>query len=338
MENISTYRLKGGDLEMIVTNFGARVMKLYQPDRDGNIADVVIGYNTIEEYLDNCGERFLGAVCGRFANRIAKGAFTVDGVTYSLPINNNGQTLHGGLKGVDSVVWTVVEHDDHRILFRYISPDGEEGFPGALSIDMSYELTPDNEFRIEYSATTDKATPVNITHHSFFNLRGESGGTINDHVMQIFADRFVPIDEVSIPTGELKPVDGTPFDFRTPMVIGSRLGDDDQQLRMGNGYDHCYVVADGVGECKLVARVVEPESGRTMEVYTDQPGMQFYGGNFFSGDARTKDGAAFYVPNCSFALETQFFPDTPNQPHFPSCILRPEETYRHQCIYKFSAE
>lgn len=318
---------------MVVTNLGARVMKLFVPDAKGNVADVVLGYSTVEEYLDNKGERFLGAVCGRFANRIAKGQFTIDGEQYQLPINNNGQTLHGGIKGLDMVVWSVVEATESTILFSYTSPDGEEGFPGELTISMLYKLTDDNEFVIEYSATTDKKTPINLTHHSFFNLRGEGNGSINDHIMQINASRFIPIDEVSIPTGEIAQVAGTPFDFTAPTAIGSRLAEEDQQLKMGAGYDHCFVV-DGQG-MRMAARVIDPESGRCMEVYTDQPGIQFYGGNFFDGKTAAKSGESSYDYRGSFALETQNFPDAPNQPSFPNSILSAGEVHEHRCTYKF---
>ncbi|MFI3286110.1 MAG: aldose epimerase family protein [Rikenellaceae bacterium] len=333
MTDIKIYELSAGEIKMIVTNFGARVMKLFTPDTKGNSADIVLGYNTTEEYLDNKGERFLGAVCGRFANRIALGKFTIDGTEYTLPINNNGQTLHGGVKGLDSVVWNVTEVSTSHIKFHYTSQDGEEGFPGTLSIDMLYRLTDQNEFVIEYSATTDKTTPVNLTHHSFFNLRGEGNGTINDHVMQINASKFIPIDQVSIPTGEIAAVAETPFDFLKPTAIGSRLEVDDEQLKMGAGYDHCFVI-DGEG-MRLAARVIEPESGRTMEVYTDQEGVQFYGGNFFDGKTIAKDGVSSYDYRGSFALETQRFPDAPNQPHFPCSILSPDKEYTHSCIYKF---
>lgn len=318
---------------MVVTNLGGRVMKLFVPDAQGRVADVVLGYNTIEEYLDNKGERFLGAVCGRFANRIAKGQFSIDGKAYQLPINNNGQTLHGGLKGLDMVVWSVVESSENHILFKYISPDGEEGFPGNLTIEMLYKLTPQGEFVIEYSATTDKRTPVNITHHSFFNLRGEGNGTINDHILQINASRYVPINEVSIPTGEIATVVDTPFDFLAPHAVGSRLDEEDEQLEMGSGYDHCFVL-DGQG-LRLAATIEDPESGRKMEVYTDQRGIQLYGGNFFDGKTRSKDGQGSYDYRGSFALETQGLPDAPNQSAFPSTILSPGEVYRHTCIYKF---
>ncbi len=335
MADIKIYTLKGGNVEMVVTNFGARVMKLYVADRDGKKADIVLGYNTVEEYLDNKGERFLGAVCGRFANRIAKGQFTIDEVEYNVPINNNGQSLHGGLKGIDSVVWEVVKATDSRLDFRYVSADGEEGYPGELTIDMSYELTANDEFAIEYKATTTKKTHVNLTHHSFFNLRGEGNGDVNSHLMMINAEQFIPIDNVSIPTGDIEDVAGNPFDFRVAKAIGTDLAVKSTQLDMGAGYDHCWVLNGAQGEMKLAAVVVEPESGRRMSVYTDQKGIQFYGGNFFDGKTVAKDGKGTYDHRGSLALETQLFPDTPNQPHFPSTLLDVGETYTHRCTYKF---
>ncbi len=335
MAEIKTYSLYGGGVEMTVTNFGGRVMELFTEDRNGEMADIVLGYATTDEYLDNKGERFLGACCGRFANRIAEGKFTIDGVEYNVPINNNGQSLHGGVKGLDSVVWDVVQANDERIDFRYVSPDGEEGYPGELTIDMSYELTEDAEFVIEYRATTTKTTHVNITHHSFFNLRGEGNGDVNGHILQINADGFIPINEVSIPTGEVAAVAGTAFDFTTAKAIGTDLAAEDEQLKMGAGYDHCWVLRGKQGAMKLAAVVVEPESGRRMEVYTDQLGIQFYGGNFFDGKTVAKCGDKTYDYRGSLALETQLFPDTPNQPQFPSTLLEPGEEYTHRCIYKF---
>ncbi len=337
MAEISIHTLSAGDVKMVVTNFGGRVIKIFTPDRDGNISDIALGYNTMEEYLDNKGERFLGAMCGRYANRIAKGKFKLDGVEYSLPINNNGQSLHGGIKGMDSVVWDVVDVTPSAIIFRYVSPDGEEGYPGELSVDMSYELTPDNEFIIKYSATTTKSTVVNLTHHSYFNLSGEGEGDVLDHLLQINSELFIPIDEVSIPTGEILKVEGTPFDFRAPKLIGERIEADDEQIRMGAGYDHCWVLNNG-GEVSLAATVVEPRSGRRMDVYTDQVGIQFYSGNWFDGGSISKSGKGRYVRRGALALETQLFPDAPNQPQFPSSRLNVGEEYRHTCIYKFSVE
>ena len=334
MQEYKIYTLKKGNIEMTVTNFGGRVMTLLVPDCQGNMDDIVLGYKTVDEYLNNSGERFLGAVCGRFANRIAKGTFCIDGERYNLPINNNGQTLHGGLKGLDLVWWDVVSSSEDELHLRYISPDGEEGFPGELTIDMVYRLTENNEFSIEYTAQTTKKTAVNLTHHSFFNLAGEGNGTINNHRMQIFADSFIPIDDVSIPTGEIREVMGTPFDFRSATPIGQHLGEEYDQLKTGSGYDHCWVI-NGKG-LRRAARVEEPVSGRVMEVWTDQPGMQFYGGNFFDGKTPAKSGKGSYDYRGSFALETQNFPDAPNQPNFPNSILNPGETYKHHCVYCFS--
>ncbi|MFR9603313.1 MAG: aldose epimerase family protein [Rikenellaceae bacterium] len=337
MSKISTYTLSAGDIEMVVTNYGGRVMKLFAPDRDGKMADVALGYETTDEYLNNKGERFLGAVCGRYGNRIALGEFTLDGVKYSLPINSKGQSLHGGLKGMDSVAWDVVEHTSSYILFRLFSADGEEGYPGNLTVDMSYELTPDNEFVIKYKATTDKATVLNLTHHSYFNLRGEGDGMVTDHLLQINSEFFIPVTEVSIPTGEVLKVEGTPFDFRELKPIGRDINQDDHQIKMGAGYDHCWVLNNG-GEVALAATLIEPESGRRMDVYTDQVGIQFYSGNWFDGKTASKSGEGCYLSRGSLALETQLFPDAPNNPHFPTSRLDVGDEYTHTCIYKFSVE
>ena len=335
-DQINIYHLRNGFLRMQVCNFGARVMCLYMPDKQGQEKDIVLGYKSVEEYLDNKGERFLGSVIGRYGNRIAEGRFEIDGQTYQFAQNNNGQCLHGGVKSLDSVVWEVTAHDDHSIDFRYLSPDGEEGFPGNLDIRMRYELTAENAFHVSYRATTDKKTHVNLTHHSFFNLKGEGCGDINDHIMQINADGFLPVNEVLIPLGNVADVTGTPMDFRTPTSIGSRLELPDEQLKMGNGYDHCWVLNRKTNDqLEFAARVTEPKSGRVMEVWTDQPGMQFYGGNFFDGKTKSKSGEGFYEKRGSLALETQHFPDSPNQTNFPSTLLCPGETYRHECVYKF---
>ncbi|MFI3328646.1 MAG: aldose epimerase family protein [Rikenellaceae bacterium] len=335
MKNVEIYSLFACGIEMEVTNFGARVMNLYVEDRDGKMEDVVLGYSTTEEYLDNKGERFLGAVCGRFANRIAKGRFVIDGREYKLPINNGENSLHGGIKGLDSVVWDVVKATDQRIDFRYVSPDGEEGYPGDLTIDMCYEVTDDREFIIEYVATTNRPTHVNLTHHSFFNLAGEGNGTIDGHLLQINGDRFIPIDAESLPTGEVRNVEGTPFDFRTEKPIGLEIDADDEQIRNGAGYDHSWVLNGREGAMRLAATLTEPVSGRVMEVYTDQWGMQFYSGNFLDGKTKAKTNDGMYVRRGALALETQLFPDTPNQPEFPSTLLEPGDEYTHRCIYKF---
>ncbi|MFR9649551.1 MAG: aldose epimerase family protein [Rikenellaceae bacterium] len=336
MSKAEIFHLSSGEIEMDVTNFGCRVIRLLTPDKEGVMGDVVTGFNSIDDYLNGVGERYFGAVCGRFANRIAKGSFTLDGVSYDkLAINNNGQSLHGGIKAFDSVFWDVVESSSSHILFRYTSVDGEEGYPGTLSVDIEYRLS-GNEFVIEYRAITDKATPVNITHHSFFNLSGEDSGSAMDHVLCIEADGYIPIDEVSIPLGHIAPVEGTPFDFRKPTVIGERIEQDDEQLRNGNGYDHSWAL-NGEG-LRKVATLSSPQSGRVMDVITDQVGMQFYAGNFLDGSMVSKSGKGSYTKRSSLAFETQLFPDSPNQSAFPSSILRPNDVYRHTCIYRFSAE
>lgn len=336
-KQVSLYSLRNNNgVRMAVTNFGARVVELYTPDRNGNFEDIVLGYDHIDKYLNNKGERFLGAICGRYANRIAKGSFEIDGKKYQLPINNNGQTLHGGLKGLDSVVWNVVSSSDSEIVFRYVSPDMEENFPGNLTIMVKYELNNDNEFRITYSAVTDQTTHINLTHHSFFNLHGEGKGFINDHLLQINADKFIPIDEVSIPLGVYELVQNTPMDFLKPSLIGSRLKDSYPQLKQANGYDHNWILAEKKRETvSLAATLYEPISGRYLEVWTDQPGIQFYGGNFFDGNTHSKNGAGTYDCWGALALETQYFPDSPNQKDFPSTLLHPNEEYSHTCIYKF---
>ncbi|NDV83981.1 galactose mutarotase [Bacteroides sp. 51] len=336
---VSLYTLDSGKgLTVQVTNFGLRVVSIWAADRDGKYADVAVGYENIDRYINNGGERFMGCIVGRYANRIAKGQFELDGVTYQLPINNNGQTLHGGLKGLDMVVWDVNEVTPNSILFSYTSPDGDEGFPGELKIDVKYSLTTDNGLKIEYKATTDKPTVVNLSNHSFFNLKGDSNGTITDHILTINAGKTTPVDSVLIPTGELAPVDGTPFDFRTPTAIGERINVDDAQLKNGLGYDHNWVLdRKSANDVELAVTLYEPASGRVMEVYTDQPGVQFYSGNFFDGKAKNKYGKAIGYRE-ALALETQKFPDSPNHPDFPSTRLNPGETYTHTCIYKFTTK
>lgn len=335
---VALYTLHAGDITMQVTNYGARVVSLWTPDREGRYEDIVLGYENIGRYIDNTGERFLGAVVGPYANRIAKGRFTLDGAEYTLPLNNNGQTLHGGLKGVDRVVWDVVSASDDKLVLHYLHPDGQDGFPGNLDIEMTYSLTPDNEFRIDYKATTDKPTVVNMSNHPFFNLKGEGNGTVLDNVMTINASHTTPVDSVLIPTGQIAPVEGTPFDFREPHAIGERIGADNQQLRNGGGYDHNWVI-DRKTESGIeqAATVWEPASGRTIEVLSDQPGLQVYSGNFFDGTSIGKYGKPQRYRE-SLALETQKFPDSPNHDNFPSTVLRPGETYTQVCIYKFGVK
>jgi aldose 1-epimerase len=338
-EPVSLYTLDSGNgLIVQVTNFGLRVVSIWAPDKDGNYADVAVGYESIDRYLNNTGERFLGPVVGRYANRIAKGKFELDGVEYQLPINNNGQTLHGGLKGLDMQVWNVDKATDKSIDFSYTSPDGEDGFPGTVKIQVNYSVTSDNELIITYKATTDKPTVLNLSNHAFFNLKGESGGTITDHILTINAGNTTPVDSVLIPTGAIVPVDGTPFDFRLATAIGERIDVENEQLKNGLGYDHNWVLdRKSAKDVEFAASVYEPSSGRFMEVYTDQPGLQFYSGNFFDGKTNGKYGKPIRYRE-AIALETQKFPDSPNHANFPSTRLNPSETYEHICIYKFSTK
>ena len=337
-KDVSLYTLKNGNLTMQVTNFGARVVSLWVPDKDGAYEDIVLGYNNIDNYVNNPGERFLGAVVGPYANRIADGTYTIGNETYEFPKNNNGQTLHGGLKGFDMVVWDVFAADDSTLVLSYTHPDGQDGMPGNLEILMTYTLTENNGFKIDYRARTDKPTHVNISHHSFFNLKGEGNGTINDHILYINASATTPVNEVFIPSGEIADVTGTPFDFRQPKAIGQDLEVEDVQLRNGTGYDHNWILDrksdDGL---ELAASVYEPASGRYMEVWTDQPALQFYGGNFFDGTTFGKYGKPLRYRE-SIALETQKYPDTPHHAHFPTTLLNPGEEYTHTCIYSFGVK
>ena len=334
----SLYTLTAGDLVMQVTDFGGRVVSLWVPDKDGKHDDVVLGYNNIDSYINNKGERFLGAVVGPYANRIAAGTYTIGEETYHFPQNNHGQTLHGGDRGLDMVVWDVEDVNDSTLVLSYVHEDGQEGMPGNLKVVMTYALTSDNEFKVDYVAQTDKPTHVNISHHSFFNLKGEGNGTINDHILYINGSKTTPVDAVLIPTGEIADVTGTPFDFRQPKEIGRDLDVENVQLTNGAGYDHNWVL-DRVTEdgMELAASVHEPASGRFMEVYTDQPAIQFYGGNFFDGTTDGKYGKALRYRE-SIALETQKYPDTPNHENFPTTLLNPGETYTHSCVYKFSVK
>lgn len=337
-KNVDLYTLKAGDIIMQVTNFGGRVVALQTPDRNGSYEDIVLGFNNLDNYVNNSGERFLGAVVGPYANRISNGTYSINDQTYTFPQNNNDNTLHGGLKGLDMVVWDVKQVNDSAIVLTYLHPDGQEGMPGNLQIEMTYTLTGDNEFKVDYQAITDKATHVNISHHSFFNLKGEGRGTILDNVMTIAASQTTPVDDELIPTGEVTPVDGTPFDFRTPHLIGERINQEDVQLANGGGYDHNWVLdRKSDDDMEFAVSVYEPTTGRYMEVFTDQPALQFYSGNFFDGTTEGKYGRTLNYRE-SLALETQKYPDTPNHPQFPSTLLIPGQTYTHHCIYKFSTK
>jgi aldose 1-epimerase len=323
-------------LEVRAIAYGAIIVSVRAPDRRGQRDDVVLGCDDLEGYLTR--SRYFGAVVGRYGNRIANGRFTLDGRTFQLATNNGPNHLHGGMKGFDKVVWRAQPYarDGHTaVAFSYTSPDGEEAYPGTLNARVSYTLTERNEIVVEYEATTDKPTPVNLTQHSYFNLAGEGSGDILQHVLSLDADRFTPVDDTMIPTGELAPVGGTPFDFRQPAAIGARIGADHEQLRRGTGYDHNFVLRDGParGGLRRAARVVEPTTGRTLDVATTEPGVQFYSGNHLAG--QIGKGGHAYGPRTGFCLETQHFPDSPNHPHFPSTILRPGKPYRSKTVFAF---
>ncbi|WP_149499526.1 aldose epimerase family protein [Roseiconus lacunae] len=321
-----------------VTNYGAIIMSIVVPDKDGKLADVALGYDDIRSYTNAVDKPYFGAVVGRYGNRIAKGKFTIDGEEYSLPINNPPNSLHGGIIGFDKVIWDIqVEESKNAVKLSYLAKDGEEGYPGNLSCSVTYTLTDENEIKVEYFATTDKATPVNLTQHTYFNLAGEGEGDILDHQLMINANRFTPVDETLIPTGKTPAVQGTPFDFTTAKAIGRDINSDNEQLRFGGGYDHNWVLDKGgqTGELTLAARVVEPKSGRVMEVSTTEPGIQFYCGNFLDGRLIGKSGKE-YVYRGGFCLETQHYPDSPNQPNFPSTTLKPGDEYETTTIFKFS--
>ena len=332
---VGLYTLTNGTITMQVTNFGGRVVSLWTPDRKGHMEDIVLGYDKLDRYVNNTGERFLGAPVGRVGNRINKGEFMLDGKKYHVPQNNNGHALHGGNKGIDMVVWDVVSVTENAIVLHLLSPDGSDGFPGNLDITMTYTLTPDNEFKVSYIAKTDTKTIVNLSHHSFFNLKGEGNGTILDHILTIKADHITPTDAYLIPTGEFMSVKGTPFDFRTPHSIGERINMQHEQLTNGKGYDQNWVISrQDDGQIITIATLYDPTTGRCMDISTDQVGLQFYSGNFFDGSYAGKYGKAIKYRE-SLALETQKHPDAINHENFPSVVLNPDETYTQTCIYKF---
>ena len=338
-EEIHLYHLTNSDgLRVGIITYGAIIVSMEVPDRDGKLADVVLGFDTLSGYLET--HPYFGAVVGRYANRIAKGQFTLNDVEYTLATNNGENHLHGGLQGFDKAVWQARELQNDAGLgveFSYLSADGEEGYPGDLSTRVIYTLTNKNELKVDYYATTDKPTILNLTQHTYFNLSGQGTGTVLDHHIMINADHFTPVDEGLIPTGEVRPVAGTPFDFRQATAIGSRIGQDNEQLRFGGGYDHNFVLNKSADSLELAARVTESGSGRVMEVHTSEPGVQFYTGNFLDGSMLGKSGRA-YQHRHGFCLETQHFPNSPNEPSFPSVVLSPEETYRHTTIFKFSTQ
>jgi aldose 1-epimerase len=331
------YLLKNEQIQVYITNYGGRIVSLLSPDRNGSPEDVVLGFKSIADY-QKAKTPFHGCLIGRYGNRIAKGSFELDGTIHQLPINNNENHLHGGPDGFHNQVWEVISTDKNAIVMSYLSQDGEMGYPGNLGVEVTYAINEKNELSITYKATTDKDTPVNLTNHAFFNLAGQAKGSINDHLLMINADHFTPVDRGLIPLGEIRSVEGTPFDFRRAKTIGQDLNqqDSDTQLSHGGGYDHNFVLTkESPGSMSLAARVVDPKSGRQMDVFTEEPGIQFYGGNFMDGSDVGKYGTKFEYRS-SLALETQHYPDSPNQPAFPNTILQPGETYQTKSIYRFS--
>lgn len=322
-------------IRVALLSLGCIVQSIDVPDRAGVVANIALGFADLEGYLDN--SPFFGCVAGRYANRIAGGRFDLDGVVYRLGANERGNTLHGGHRGFDRFVWDATPLSDGRrgVAFHRISPDGEEGFPGALDVSVTYTLSDDDRLVIDYQASTDRPTVVNLTNHSYFNLAGEGSGSVEGHRLRIDAARFTPVDGALIPTGELRPVEGTPFDFRNGKLVGDGLRSDDEQIRLARGFDHNFVL-DGSGLKRAAVLTHEP-SGRTLTVYTTKPGIQFYAGNFLDGSRYGPSGRA-YRQSDGLALETQFFPDSPNQPAFPSPVLRPGETYRHQTVLAFGID
>ena len=334
-KKVDLYTLRAGGMVVKITNQGGKIVQLLAPDKDNRPGDVVLGYETIDQYV--AGRASFGAIIGRFANRIAKGRFTLDGRDYQLSVNNGPNHLHGG-RGTHFLVFDARQLDDRTLELIYNFKDGEEGYPGNTTLRVVYAVTNDQELRIVYEAVTDRPTVVNFTNHAFFNLAGEGRGDILDHELTINADRFTPIDATSIPTGELRPVKGTPMDFTRPVRIGARINDPDEQLKFGMGYDHNYVLNKTGAELSFAARLSDPASGRIMEVYTTQPGMQLYTGNFLMGQAPADvgKGGKTYPVRSAVCLETQHFPDSPNKSNFPTTTLRPGQWFTSTTVYKFS--
>ncbi len=336
--DVKIFTLKNAaGMEVRVITYGAIIQSIKAPGRDGQFADVVLGFDNIEGYLGT--NPYFGAIVGRYGNRIAKGKFKLDGKEYKLAVNDGANSLHGGLKGFNKALWTAkaVPGPDPSLELTYVSKDGEEGYPGNLTEKVTYTLTAANELRIDYSATTDKDTVLNVTNHSYFNLAGQGEGDILGHQMQLQAAKFTPVDGGLIPTGELKSVEGTPFDFRQPTVIGARINNDDEQLKLGKGYDHNFIVDGAPGTLRPAARVTELKSGRVLEVSTTEPGVQFYTGNFLDG-TNTGKGGKVYGRRSGFCLETQHFPDSPNHPAFPTTTLKPGAEYKSTTVFKFSVQ
>lgn len=333
---VKLYVLKNkAGMEVCATNYGGRIVSVMVPDRNNQWRDVVLGHDSIADYIHIDGN--FGALIGRYGNRINQGRFTLDGVEYQLPQNNYGHCLHGGPKGFHHSVWNATQPNDTTLELTLHSPDGEAGFPGNLDVKVVYTLTSDNALRLQYTATTDKPTIVNLTNHSYFNLSGNAANDVLNDTVQFDADAFTPIDSTFMTWGEIRPVEGTPFDFRAGKTVGQDIEADDEQLKNGLGYDHNMVLNTGGDLSKVACRISDPTSGIVLRVYTTEPGIQFYTGNFLDGKVKGKGGIA-YPRRGAICVETQHFPDSPNQPNYPSVVLRPGETYSSTCIYKFSVE
>lgn len=331
---VSLYTLKNKNgIEVAITTYGGILVSLKTPDRNGQLDDIVLGFDSLDGYLG--AHPYFGAIVGRYANRIGGAAFKLDGVQYKLAVNNGPNSLHGGLKGFDKYVWEVKDAGPQSLTLTHTSPDGDEGYPGTLKVEVTYTLTDDNELKLDYTATTDKATVLNVSNHSYFNLAGQGNGDILNHTLELKASRITPVDKTLIPTGDLKPVAGTPFDFTTPHKIGERINAKDQQIEFGGGYDHNFVADGDAGTLRLIARASEETSGRVMEVFSTQPGVQFYTGNFLDGTLKGKGGKV-YQKRFGFCLETQHYPDSPNKPKFPTTVLKPGETFHHTTVLRFT--
>ena len=336
-KDVKLYWLQNKAVKLAITNYGGRFVGLWVPDKNGNLTDVTVGLKSVKEYIENA-ESYFGATIGRVGNRIAKGKFTLGGKAYLVPTNNGKNALHGGYNGFQDMIWEAIQPDAHTLELHYLCADMEEGFPGNLKVKVTYSLTDSNAVKMEYEATTDKLTVVNLTNHAYFNLNGEGSGTILNHPLQIFANKFTPVDEGLIPTGELRDVANTPFDFMTPHTIGERIGIDNEQLTFGGGYDHNYVLNETKVDGMIhAASVLGDKSGILMDIYTEEPGIQFYSGNFMDSKNLLKSGAKDDF-RTAFCLETQHFPDAPNQSDFPSITLEPGQKYHTVSVYKFSVK
>lgn len=329
------YTISNAKMRVTITNYGGRIVSLNVPNKQGELTDVVVGFKSVGDYIQST-EPYFGATIGRVGNRIAKGKFSLDGTDYTLFTNNGPNTLHGGKVGFQAVVWDAHQPNDSTLELSYVSPEGEEGFPGTLNSRVTFTVTSNQSLEIAYEATTDKATPVNLTNHAFFNLNGEGSGSINNHVLEIAANAYTPVDSTLIPLGKNASVEGTPFDFRKPTAIGERVEQENEQLRFGKGYDHNFVLSDKAA-WKRAGVITGDQSGIRMEIFTNEPGLQFYGGNFMAGKNTFKSGAKDEF-RTAFSLETQHFPDAVNQPNFPSIILKPGETYKTKTVYQFSVQ